>query len=393
MSTLRVVILRALLVVPVAWCVACSGSSSPNGPSVTATSGGSVSGSSSPTSPGGAVRRPPRRSRPARRRQRLRHHGCRVASRAVSQLRRRRIPRRPAARKAVRRPIKVGVAEPAGQRVDQLCKRRLAHDSAGPHRSGGRLRRGASGLSARRFRILDPDHFQLIPEHSKSMRDAVVTVYPLDGGSSRTVRSRVINTAGDVKYYSVNIPIGAPGTTGSPCGPARTSAVSSPRSLSERRGACSSEGDAQPIRQPAHPGVARVHLPVLEVLRREMERIEPHEQRGSSGVVGNNGAAPPARAAAKASAGRCPVPRRPLERSSESRRTRQVRRPRTSPSPKRARRRRARPCSTAPSRRAMGRSAAKALWRAVSSSSTERCSAAPNGESLTAAMRCRSACQ
>jgi hypothetical protein len=64
-------------------------------------------------------------------------------------------------------------------------------------------RQGGSGSST--------PTFQLIPEHSKSMRAAVVTVDPLSGGSSRTVRSRVINTAGDVKYYSVDIPIAAPG--------------------------------------------------------------------------------------------------------------------------------------------------------------------------------------
>lgn len=64
-------------------------------------------------------------------------------------------------------------------------------------------RQGGSGSST--------PTFQLIPEHSKSMREAVVSIDPLNGGSSRTVRSHVINTAGDVKYYSVEIPISAPG--------------------------------------------------------------------------------------------------------------------------------------------------------------------------------------
>jgi hypothetical protein len=53
---------------------------------------------------------------------------------------------------------------------------------------------------------------QVIPEHPGSMPGVVVDVVPVGQGQPRTVRSHVTNTAGDVQYYSAQVPIQAPGT-------------------------------------------------------------------------------------------------------------------------------------------------------------------------------------
>ncbi len=213
MPALRVAISRTVVALPLLWCVACSGSSTPGGASDAGTSGTPVAGSTTATpsalsfaSTSDAAPKSSTSGRPAV----TTAHGGGTPTRTVTT-------------SPAPYPTPTGGKEGSpsanqGTVLNSLpgssstsCVEVASHSTVRAHTIAAgdfvaarrAYRQGGSGSST--------PTFQVIPEHSRSMREAVVTVDPLNGGGTRTVRSRAINTAGDVKYYSVDIPIAAPG--------------------------------------------------------------------------------------------------------------------------------------------------------------------------------------